>query len=75
MTSEVPTRWRILLLKLLVQRRYIAVASADRGILLLDAYYTNRELALLRGHAINAELPSGVVFSPDARFLLTGTLN
>ncbi|RYG56833.1 WD40 repeat domain-containing protein [archaeon] len=53
--------------------RYIALASNDRGILILDAKYPTRELALLAAHPLDPFHPCNVSWSPDGRFLTTGT--
>lgn len=52
--------------------RFIAVASADRGVLIVDAFAPQRELALLASHPIDASRPSNASFSPCGRFLAVG---
>ena len=52
--------------------RFIALATADRGILVVDAYFPNRELALLADHPLDPARPSTISFSPCGRFLATG---
>lgn len=52
--------------------RYLAIATGDRGILVVDAFFPGRELALLQYHPYDAVHPSNVSWSPDGRHLATG---
>ena len=52
--------------------RFIALGTADRGVLIVDAFHLNREYALLNAHPIDPQNPAGVSWSPDGRFLAVG---
>jgi WD40 repeat protein len=52
--------------------RFIALATSDRGVLLVDSFYPTRELALLQEHAYDPLQPSSISFSPDGHFLTVG---
>ena len=52
--------------------RFIALATADRGVLLTDSFYPGREYALLAEHPIDPATPSGISWSPCGQFLAVG---
>ncbi len=52
--------------------RFIALATSDRGVLIVDSFYPTRELALLQEHAYDPLQPSTISFSPDGHFLAVG---
>ena len=52
--------------------RFIAAATADRGVLLVDSFYVQRELTLLDAHPIDPASPCNVSFSPCGGFLTVG---
>ena len=52
--------------------RFIALSTSDRGVLLVDAFFPQRELALLNVHPIDPAQPTTVSFSPCGRFLCVG---
>jgi hypothetical protein len=52
--------------------RFIALATADRGVLLTDSFHPGRELALLDQHPIDPATPSGISWSPCGQFLAVG---
>jgi WD40 repeat protein len=54
--------------------RFIALATSDRGVLLVDSFYPTRELALLQEHAYDPLQSSTISFSPDGHFLAVGVL-
>ena len=52
--------------------KLIALATADRGVILLDGFNPREERALLTAHAHDPSFPSTLAWSPDGRFLLVG---
>ena len=55
--------------------RYLALATLDRGVLIVDAYSPGRELALLQYHPYDPQHASNISWSPDGRFLSTGSVD
>ena len=52
--------------------RFIAINTADRGVLIVDSFYPTRELALLQDHAYDPAHASNISFSPDGSVLAVG---
>jgi len=52
--------------------KLLALATADRGVLVLDAYETRREVAVLAAHPADPAHPSVASWSPDGRWLAVG---
>lgn len=52
--------------------RFIALSTSDRGVLVVDAFFPGRELALLNAHPVDAWHPCNCTWSPDGAWLVTG---
>ena len=52
--------------------RFIALATADRGVVVLDAMRPSREFAVLAAHPCEQAHPCGCAWSPDSRLLAVG---
>jgi COMPASS component SWD2 len=52
--------------------RFLAVGSSDRGVLLVDAFQPDRELALLNSHPLDPYGASTISFDPSSKFLSVG---
>lgn len=55
--------------------RFLAMSTADRGVLIVDAFFPARELALLNSHPTDHLQPCNVSWSPDGSFLATGSVD
>jgi WD40 repeat protein len=52
--------------------RLIALATLDRGVLIVDAFVGTQEVALLAAHPHDVAHPSSISWSPDSRFVAVG---